>query len=444
LGDLSLDLLILVRDELLLFAACGFILFGIDDLLLDSIWLARVPIVRFRPASPPGRAENPGRHAVFIPAWDEAAVIGPMLMHTLRMWERQDVCILVGCYPNDAATTAIVASMDSNRLRLVVGDRIGPTTKADCLNNLWHALNDIESKEGWQAKSIILHDAEDFVHPDEITLFDALIEQHDLVQIPVHPLPDTSSRWIAGHYLDEFAESHGKDLAVRTAVGASLPSAGVGCAIARPAVAKIAALRGGKPFDASSLTEDYELGLTLHQLGFRSIFASTKDEHGEPVCVRAHFPGNLSEAVRQKTRWITGIALAGWDRTGWAGGPAEWWMRWRDRRSILAALLILSGYCGMTISLFISITGTGERLSEVLSSLLNLCALLFLWRLAIRVAFTTFTAGWAEGLRSLPRAFVSNIIAVMAARRAVGCYLTMRRTGLVVWDKTRHQFPESG
>lgn len=439
-----MDLLILVRDELLLFAACGFILFGIDDLLLDSFWLARVPIARFRPASPPGRAENPGRHVVFIPAWDEATVIGPMLQRTLKTWADQDVVILVGCYPNDPATSAIVATMASGRLRLVVGDTFGPTTKADCLNNLWHALGQMERDEGWQAKSIILHDAEDMVHASEIALFDGLIEQYDLVQIPVHPLPDTSSRWIAGHYLDEFAESHGKDLAVRTAFGASLPSAGVGCAIARAALVRIAGLRSGQPFDAGSLTEDYELGLTLHQLGFRSIFASVKNVHGDPVCVRAHFPANLSEAVRQKTRWITGIALAGWDRTGWEGGPAEWWMRWRDRRSILAALLILAGYCGMTISLILSLSVTGGQLPDVLSSLLSLCALLFLWRLAMRIAFSTITAGWTEGLRSLPRALVSNIIAVMAARRAVGSYLTMRRTGCVVWDKTRHHFPESG
>ncbi len=37
---------------------------------------------------------------------------------------------------------------------------------------------------------------------------------------------------------------------------------------------------------------------------------------------------------------MVGISLAGWDRMGWHGGPAEWWMRIRDRRATLAALVL--------------------------------------------------------------------------------------------------------
>jgi adsorption protein B len=36
---------------------------------------------------------------------------------------------------------------------------------------------------------------------------------------------------ISGHYCDEFAEAHGKFMPVRQKLGASLPLAGVGCAI---------------------------------------------------------------------------------------------------------------------------------------------------------------------------------------------------------------------
>ena len=74
-------------------------------------------------------------------------------------------------------------------------------------------------------------------------LFDALIERFDLVQLPVLPLIDPGSRWIGGHYADEFAEAHGKELVVREAIGASLPSAGVGCAISRDALAALAEAR---------------------------------------------------------------------------------------------------------------------------------------------------------------------------------------------------------
>src|SRR3546814_17382074 len=90
-----------------------------------------------------------------------------------------------------------------------------------------------------------------------------------MVQLPVLPLADPQSRWIGGHYLDEFAESHGKDLVVREALGASVPSAGVGCAINRNMMDRIVALNGGRPFDEARLTEDYEMGLQNGALGGR-------------------------------------------------------------------------------------------------------------------------------------------------------------------------------
>src|SRR3546814_10397441 len=62
------------------------------------------------------------------------------------------------------------------------------------------------------------------------------------------------------------------------------------------------------------------------------------------VATRAYFPDRLDHVVRQKTRWVHGIALQGWDRTGWSLRPAEFWMRLRDRRGPLTALVLLAGY----------------------------------------------------------------------------------------------------
>src|SRR3546814_8395004 len=64
-----------------------------------------------------------------------------------------------------------------------------------------------EEAQGWLFKAVVLHDAEDIVHRGEIRLFDHMIERFDLVQIPVLPLVDQQSRWISGHYCDEFARS---------------------------------------------------------------------------------------------------------------------------------------------------------------------------------------------------------------------------------------------
>ena len=78
------------------------------------------------------------------------------------------------------------------------------------------------------------------------------------------------------------------------------------------------------------------------------------------------------------------------------------------------------------------------RLSPLLVSLpyLNLAA--FLWRGAMRFAFTTRVYGVAEGLMAILRIPVANAIAIMAARRAVGAYIRTLRGGEPRWDKTPH------
>ena len=192
----------------------------------------------------------------------------------------------------------------------------------------------------------MLHDAEDLVHPLELKLFDRLVEYAGLVQLPVVPLIDPNSRWVGGHYADEFAEAHMKELVVREAVGAAIPLAGVGCAIERVALSRLAARHDGRPFAGASMTEDYEMGLRLGAIGVKTMFVRIPAEPGSRAVVanRGHFPSTISAAVRQKARWIGGIAFAGWDQLGWRGGLGERWMRMRDRRGPLAALLLLAGY----------------------------------------------------------------------------------------------------
>ena len=105
----------------------------------------------------------------------------------------------------------------------------------------------------------MLHDAEDVVHPLELRVFDSLIDHYAVVQLPVLPLVKRGSRLVSGHYADEFAEAHMKQLVIRTALGAGMPLAGTGCAMSTAILETVAATRDGDPFDASSLTEDYEL-----------------------------------------------------------------------------------------------------------------------------------------------------------------------------------------
>lgn len=447
-------LLASVAEELALFAGVGFLLFALDDLAVDGVYLARrlwrvVAVYSRYPRAFAGTMPAPARPgwlAVFIPAWDESAVIAPMLHATLARFGAGDYRLMVGHYPNDAATGAAVRSIGDPRVLPVCVGHEGPTTKADCLNALFAALLVEEEVRGERALAVVLHDAEDVVHPAELTLFEGLIGRAAAIQLPVVPLPDPTSRWIAGHYGDEFAESHGKELVVREAVGAAIPLAGVGCAIERSALDRLAALNGGQAFAAESMTEDYEIGLRLGALGLKTMFVRIPAVPGDRAAVasRGHFPASLDAAVRQKARWIGGIAFAGWERLGWQGGLGERWMRMRDRRGPLAALLMIAGYVAALLwAQLAEARGLGAPgvpvIGAKLALLLRVNAVLLCWRLLVRALFTTSAYGWRQGLLAVPRQVVANLIAILAVRRAL---LIHAEGGPKRWDKTSHIFPQ--
>ena len=136
--------------ELMLFAAIGFLIGGVDDFVIDCIWIFRTAWRQLTVYSVNQRVDAatlnppkaPGRIIVFVAAWDEAAVIGRMIDHAVRTFDHLDYRIYVGCYPNDSATIAAVNAVASPRVCVVVGDVPGPTTKADCLNTLWRDTNE--------------------------------------------------------------------------------------------------------------------------------------------------------------------------------------------------------------------------------------------------------------------------------------------------------------
>ena len=63
---------------------------------------------------------------------------------------------------------------------------------------------------------------------------------------------------------------------------------------------------------------------------------------------------------------------------------------------------------------------------------------LLAWRVLMRSCFSAYAYGWRQGLLSIPRLVVGNVIAMLAAARAVSLHLG---GGAKRWDKTRHIFP---
>lgn len=134
-----------VAAELALFAGIGFLVFAVNDLLVDLIYFARrmwraLTVYSRYPrafASQLGAAAEPGLIAILVPAWDESMVISSMLRAALHRIDYPDYRIFVGFYRNDAATEAAVASVPDPRIEPVRVEKDGPTTKADCLNHLY-------------------------------------------------------------------------------------------------------------------------------------------------------------------------------------------------------------------------------------------------------------------------------------------------------------------
>jgi adsorption protein B len=448
----ALTCLQVVEQELLCFAAFWFVLGAVDEFAIDCVWIVLRLRGWWRGDSVPAVISQPelaAPLAVIVAAWQESHVIGAMVSHALRVWPQRDLRLYVGCYGNDAPTVAAVmnAAAGDPRLRVVIHDRAGPTTKADCLNRIYRALCEDERRERMRFRGVVMHDAEDMVHADAIGVIDAGLDSADFVQLPVLPEPQPRSRWIAGHYADEFAEAHGKTLVVRDALRAPIPAAGVGCGFARERLADLARRRDptGKdgPFASECLTEDYELGLLFSHDDGRARFLRVRGRDGSLVATRAYFPCTLETAVRQKTRWIHGIALQGWDRLGWSRRPLDVWMRLRDRRGPLMAVVLAAAYAWLCVSGLLLLAqwrgwALPVRHTPALRALLIAGMVSLVWRMAMRLAFSTREYGIAEGLASVPRMFVANVIAIMAGRRALASYIRTLRGAAVVWDKTEH------
>lgn len=443
------DIMALVQYELLLFAAVFFAIGLLDELAVDLLygWLrltgrARTAVI---PSALEDGAHLAGPAAVFIPAWQEDAVIALTLDHARRSWPHEALTIYVGCYRNDPATCRVVEAVARRdaRVRLVVVEADGPTCKAHCLNALYRALAEDEARGSRPARMVVLHDAEDMVDPAELAVLDDAMGDADFVQLPVLALPRRGARWIGGHYSDEFAESHARTMVVRDAIGASIPGAGVGCGIARAMLDRLARANDGRPFAEGALTEDYELGQRIAALGGRGRFLRRRTTSGRLIATRAYFPDTLAAAVRQKTRWTHGIALQGWDRLGWQGGAVSRWMMLRDRKGPFAAALLALAYLLIASIAALHLLAHFQvvrplTLTPVLDVLLGLNLAGLVWRCLLRGLFTGREFGWREGLIAVPRVVVSNIIAIMSGRRALVGYVASLRGAPVVWDKTEH------
>lgn len=412
--------------------------------------------------------------AIMVPAWQEHGVIGKMAELAATTLDYENYHIFVGTYPNDPQTQHEVDQVQARfpNVHKVVCARPGPTSKADCLNNVLDAIFQFERRAGLKFDGFVLHDSEDIISKRELRVFNFLVDRKDLIQLPVYPLPRKWYDFTGGHYLDEFVETHGKDLVVREALAGQVPSAGVGTCFSRRAILALLKEGDGIAFNVQSLTEDYDIGFRLKARGMTEVFVrmpadAPADRETAPVpvvgrslreastvSVRGYFPNTFATAVRQKSRWIIGIAYQGFRTHRWTGSGIMNYFLWRDRKGVITNFV---SFLAMLLALQLILVWAYQTLVpdsyKFLSifegdRLLNLFLLVNIGlmgnRIVQRVIFVTSYYGIIQGLLSVPRLLWGNFINFMANWRAMRQILATGDSRRVAWDKTSHEFPSLG
>ncbi len=470
-------LLLLVKGALILVAVV-FFLSGLDDFFIDLVHIFRSLYRRWfvLPKHPALTEEHlllPKEQplAIMMPAWEESAVVRRTVEHALQTVHYANYHIFVGTYPNDDATQeeveAVAASYD--HVHQVVCPHDGPTSKADCLNWIFQGIHLFEKEHRLQFQIFVIQDAEDIVHPLSLKLFNYLIPRKDMVQLPVFPLETEWYHFTAWHYADEFAENHSKDLVVRERLSRFVPSAGVGCAFSRRAMDLVAGDHRNELFNLDSVTEDYDFAFRLTEHGLEQVFVRQSIERskversiwtGKPrsvtvkerIATREFFPRTFRAAVRQKSRWVVGIALQGWAQLGWRGSGWTKYMLARDRKALLTNQINVLGY---VVLLALIAVWLAPRLfpdayrypplvarGSWLWYLILVDTFFLAFRVGARAAYVGLVYNWRQALLSVLRQIWANVINFAASVRACWIFGVHLITGKPIgWEKTEHTFP---
>jgi adsorption protein B len=414
----------------------------LDDLFLALVRLctARKPFPWPSEAALDGAAER--SIAIFVPLWNEHSVIAQMLDRNVAAIRYTNYHIFAGVYPNDKLTVRAVESAAGRHPQVHVArcGHDGPTSKGDCLNWIHRRMKHYEAAHSVRFDLVMMHDAEDLIHPDSLRLVNWFSRGYDMVQIPVLALPTAVREFTHGLYCDEFAEFQSKDIPARQTLGGFLPSNGVGTAFSRDAIKRLAATRGGRVFDPECLTEDYETGFALHSLGCRQIFVHLRRGAAGPVATREYFPRNYRSAVRQRSRWVAGIALQGWQRHGWrAPWPQLYWF-WRDRKGVVGNLV--TPLATLTLLHGVVRWACGAPGPAWLPRLCQATLLISLLQIAQRAYFSGRIYGWRFAAAVPLRMFWGNLVNCAATCQAMREFATARLRGhSLAWRKTQHVYP---
>jgi len=441
-----------------------FLINAIDDLLIDIAQLANGlrPIEMTTEGWGQVNSADEKSIGIMVPAWKESDVLESMVRLNLSRLKYGNYRWFIGVYPNDIDTVTIAEYLEAKypeQIYVIKTDRIGPTTKAHCLNCILRFIEDEKygRLKGWFPHYLVIHDAEDVIHPKSLKLVNAQETDTDFIQLPIFSLPVDTRQWVAGTYLDEFSEVHLKELPVRQMFKMPIPSAGVGTFFSWR-ILDVLHKRFGYWFDPENVTEDYEISLRIARIGGKQKFLLNRDEGGEIIATREYFPEHMGRSIRQKSRWSTGIGLQTMARWGAFGifrskpsfeNLATAYALWRDRKAIWTNPATLFAWGLVCVWMIVAPLGLNRDMNALYSpgviGLFVANMMLLTIRLIQRARFCMQLYGVKHGVLAMPRLLASTAINGSASLLALKSYLQFmasRGEKKIEWEKTEHKFPE--
>ena len=227
-------------------------------------------------------------YTVICPLYREGAVVR-QLVAAIRVLdyplEKLDVKLVVEA--DDRETRQAVAALDLGQpFTVIIAPPTGPRTKPKALN---------AALQFAYGSYTVVFDAEDVPEPDQLRRaldkFAAADDRLACVQASL-TIDNTADGWLARMFTAGYAGQFDAFLPGLAALGLPLPLGGSSNHFRTAALRKV----GG--WDPFNVTEDADLGIRLHRLGYRSaaIAAATYEEA----------PARFHSWLRQRARWYKG------------------------------------------------------------------------------------------------------------------------------------------
>jgi cellulose synthase/poly-beta-1,6-N-acetylglucosamine synthase-like glycosyltransferase len=265
-------------------------------------------------------------YTILVALYREEAVIKQLVNALERLdWPRSRLDIKLVCEADDGATIEAIRRINPGpHMEIVQVPPSEPRTKPKALT---YALS------GARGTFVVVYDAEDRPHPQQLreayAAFRNQPEDMACVQAPLI-ISNASASWLSACFALEYAGLFRCMLLALATHGLPLPLGGTSNHF------RTAALRRAGAWDPYNVTEDADLGLRLHRLGYRCGVIRRQTLEDAPT--------SLPVWLNQRTRWFKGW-LQSWlvmTRTPFATARTMGWFAYMTFQLLIGGMLLSS------------------------------------------------------------------------------------------------------